>query len=74
MANRNRTGKVACMYKLDSKSYADSTAKMRRLADKVLGHYGYPRMSLAQLRADLDEQLQGISLSGLVTKERETGW
>ncbi len=62
------------MYKLDSKPYADKVKKAGELADKALRRYGEPTMSLAELRAAIDRELQGLSLSEFILREREAGW
>ena len=74
MTTRTRAGRVMNVYKLDSKPYADTALRMQRLVDRVLGPYGEPVMSLAELRATLGKQLRKVSLSELVLKEREAGW
>lgn len=62
------------MHKLDSKPYADKVKKAGELADKALRHFGEPTMSLAELRAAVDRELQGLSLSEFILREREAGW
>ena len=62
------------MNELDSKHNLRKVAKANKLAKQALERYGEPTMTLAQLRAALDEQLKGISLSDLIVKEREAGW
>jgi hypothetical protein len=41
------------------------------LADKALARYGEPNLSLDELRDELEKQIPGISLSELITRERE---
>lgn len=44
------------------------------MADKVLARYGEPTMSVEELRMSLDRELDAISLSELIVKERKAGW
>ncbi len=62
------------MYKLDSTPYADLVKRAGKAADQALKRYGKPAIPLAELRATLDRELSGISLTGLILKEREAGW
>ena len=62
------------MDKLDSKRQLNKVAKARKMVDKALRKYGEPTMSLAELRAALDRELQGVSLSELIIKDREASW
>ena len=73
MATRERSGKMAQMYKLDSTPYADLVKRAGKAADQALKRYGKPAIPLAELRATLDREL-GISLTGLILKERQAGW
>ena len=66
--------RVAHMYRLDSKPYADMLKKAGEAADGALQRYGQPTMSLAELRTRLDRELRDISLTELILKEREAGW
>jgi len=61
------------MYKLDSRPYMDKVRRTAKLADRALEHYGEPTMSLDELRATLDRELEGLLLSELLIKEREAG-
>ena len=63
MATRERSGKMAQMYKLDSTPYADLVKRAGKAADQALKRYGKPAIPLAALRATLDREL-GISLTG----------
>lgn len=74
MATRRTSSRVAHMYKLDSKPYADMTKKAGEAADGALKRYGPPTISLAELRTRLDRELRDISLTELILKEREAGW
>jgi hypothetical protein len=74
MAIRHRPGKVAHMYKLDSKPYSDSVKNAGKAADRVLRRYGDPTLSLAELRTRVARELGEASLADLVLKEREAGW
>lgn len=74
MAPNQRSSKVEHMYKLDSKPYADTVKKARQQADRTLQRYGEPGTSLEELRATLDRELRGVSLTELIIKERESGW
>ena len=74
MVAGQKSSKVAHMYNLDAKPYADKVRKARKLADRSLSCYGEPSMSLDQLRATVDNQLGGSSLTELILKEREAGW
>jgi len=62
------------MNELDSKHNLRKVAAATKLAKQALERYGEPTMTLAELRAVLDQQLKGISLSDLIVKEREAGW
>lgn len=62
------------MYKLDSKPYADEVKRAGETTDRVLSRYGEPSISLAELRTRLSRELNAISLTELILKERETGW
>jgi len=62
------------MYKLDFKPYTDKVKQSRELAEKVLARYGKPTRSVEELRMTLDRELDAISLSQLIIKEREAGW
>jgi len=73
MATRERSGKMAQMYKLDSTPYVDLVKRAGKAADQALKRYGKPVIPLAELRATLDREL-GISLTGLILKERQAGW
>ena len=61
-------------YKLDSKEYMDKVNEARRMAHEALKHYGKPTMSLEELRALLDRDLKGISLSDWIIEDREKGF
>ena len=61
------------MDKLDSTPYADLVKRAGKAADQALKRYGKPVIPLAELRATLDREL-GISLTGLILKERQAGW
>ena len=74
MATRERSGKVAHMSKLDSTPYADLVKRAGKAADQALKRYGKPAVQLDELRATLDRELGGISLTELTLKEREAGW
>ena len=65
---------MADIYKLDSTPYADLVKRAGKAADQALKHYGKPAIPLAELRATLDRELSGISLTELILKEREAGW
>lgn len=66
--------KLPPVHRLDSKRHADKVKRARALAAKALEHYGEPTMSLAELRATLDRELGGVSLSEIILKDREAGW
>ena len=59
---------------LYSKYNLRKVAAATKLAKQALERYGEPTMTLAELRAVMDQQLKGISLSDLIVKEREAGW
>ena len=73
MATRERSGKMAHMYKLDSTPNADLVKRAGKAADQALKRYGKPAIPLPELRATLDRELS-ISLAGLILKERQAGW
>jgi hypothetical protein len=60
------------MNQLDSKKCADRVKNATELAVQVLQRYGEPTMSLKDLRATLDQELEGISLSELILIERDS--
>ena len=62
------------MDELDSKRSLNKVARATKLLDKALDQYGEPKISLAELREALDEQLKGISLSEFIVQERQKGW
>ena len=62
------------MNKLDSKQHLKAVAKATKMVDRALKKYGNPTMTLAELRAALDQELPGVSLSDLIIKDRQTGW
>ena len=62
------------MDELNSKRHLRKVAAATKMAKQALEHYGEPTMTLAELRAALDKQLKGISLSDLIVKEREARW
>ena len=62
------------MNKLDSKQHLKAVAKATKMVDQALKKYGEPTMTLAELRAALGRELEGISLSELIIKERQSGW
>ena len=62
------------MNELDSKHNLSKVAKAAKMVDKALKHHGEPTMTLAELRAALDRELKGISLSELIIRDRQTGW
>ena len=68
------TDGVPAMNKLNSKQHLKAVAKARKMADEALKKYGEPTMTLAELRAALGRQLKGMSLSGLIIKDRQSGW
>ncbi len=74
MARSERSGRVAHMYKLDGKPYADKVRKASKAADRVLRRYGEPVISLAELRNRVDKELGSTSLTELILREREAGW
>lgn len=74
MAMRQRPGKVAHMYKLDSEPYAQIVKEARKAAARVLKPYGEPIIPLTELRTRLDNELGQLSLTKLILKEREAGW
>ncbi len=62
------------MNKLNSKQHLKEVARATKMVDEALKKYGEPTMTLAELRAALDRELQGISLSELIIKDRQSGW
>lgn len=62
------------MNKLDTKANTEKVKRTTELAKESLRHYGEPSMSLAELRDVLDRKLGELSLSELITKERESRW
>ena len=73
MSTKNRVGKASTTYRLDSKPYTDKVRRATEMAEATLDRYGQPTLSLAELRATLDRQLRGTSLTELIIKEREAG-
>lgn len=71
MAPRSRPNKLTPVQKLDAKLNEPKIKAASELARRVLSHYGEPTMSLAELRAALDQRLGGVSLSELIIKDRE---
>lgn len=74
MATKQRGSKVAPMYKLDTKPYTDMVRRAGELAERALERYREPTMSVEELRAMVDGELPGVSLSELILKERRAGW
>ncbi len=64
---------MRAMDRLDSKPHADRVKRACQLADKALGIYDEPTLTLIQLRATIDRQLRGTSLSDFVVSERQAG-
>jgi hypothetical protein len=62
------------MYKLDLKPYTDKVKQSRELADKFLARYCKPTKSVEELRMLVDRELNAISLTELIIKERKAGW
>jgi hypothetical protein len=62
------------MDELDSKRHLQIVAKAAKMVDQALSKYGEPTMTLAELREALDRELQGVSLSELIIKDRQAGW
>lgn len=62
------------MNKLNSKKHLKEVARGRKLAYEAIKKYGEPTMTLAELRAALDKELKGISLSDLIIEDRQSGW
>ncbi len=62
------------MNELNSKRHLKAVARATKMVDRALKQYGEPTMTLAELRAALDQELQGVSLSELIIKDREAGW
>ena len=60
------------MNQLDSKKCADRVKNATELAVQALQRYGEPTMSLEDLRATLDQELEGMSLSELILIERDS--
>jgi hypothetical protein len=73
MISKNRT-KAKPVNKTDSKRWSVKVKRAGDLAGKALKHYGEPTISLAELRKELNQQLQGTSLSNAVLKDREAAW
>ena len=74
MSSDKRSTRTAPRYKLDGKPYSERVKKAGKTADRILEHYGFPEISLDELRAMVDEELDDAPLSGLVLKDREAGW
>ena len=74
MSSDKRSTKTAPKYKLDGKPYSERVKKAGKTADRILEHYGFPEISLDELRAMVDEELDDAPLSELVLKDREDGW
>ena len=68
------TNEVSNMDNLESKDHLHQVAKATKMVVEALRKYGEPTMSLAELRAALEKELPGVSLSDLITKERQAGW
>ncbi len=73
MVSKNKA-KTAPENKIESKRLLNKVKKAGNLADKALKHYAEPTISLDELRNELNQQLQDISLSNVVLKDREAGW
>ncbi len=58
-------------HKSDPRRLAEKVRQATELADKSLGRYGLPEISLAELRILLNGQLKGISLSEVILRDRE---
>ncbi len=59
---------------LDSKQNMDQVKKAGALVVRVLSQYGEPTLSLDELRAELEKELKGVSLTELILRDREAGW
>ena len=74
MASNPTPRNVTQKYRLDSKPYADKVRRAREQVDRALSGYNESIMSLAQLRATLDHELPGVSLTELILRERDSEW
>ena len=72
MVPKSKT-RIAPDNEMDSKRLLSKLKKTSNLADKALKHYGVPTISLDELRNELSQQLQCISLSNIILKDREAG-
>ena len=73
-SSERSSSRVAQKFTLDSDPYAERIRQAGELADRVLKRYVEPTLSLEELRARLDRELSGVSLTELVIKGREAGW
>ena len=74
MASNPTPRNVTRKYILDSKPYTDKVRRAREQVDRAVSAYNESIMSLAQLRATLDHELPGVSLTELILRERDSEW
>ena len=59
------------MNELNSKSHLKAVANATKMVDRALNAYGEPKMTLDELRAAMDRELGGESLSELILRDRQ---
>ena len=74
MASGKRSTKSETKNKLDGKPYSEMVKRAGKLADRILEQYGFPEISLHELRTLVDQELGDVPLSDLILKAREAGW
>jgi hypothetical protein len=70
MISKNKP-KTISVNNSDSKHLLNKVKKANDLADKTLNHYGEPKLSLAELRIEVNRQLPANTLSDVVLENRE---
>jgi hypothetical protein len=73
MVARNKS-RISQVQQLESKRLLSKVKKASNMAEKALKHYGEPTISLSELRNQTSQQLQGVSLTDVILKDREAGW
>lgn len=71
---RKTSRPTAAEYALALAAYRDGQERMKYLLQKTLGKYGRPKLSLKELRKQLQEELGDISLSQEIIKMRQEGF
>jgi hypothetical protein len=57
-------------YEMAMSSYLRQQREMEAMLGRMIGQYGVPKMSLGELRRELESRLEGVSASQMIIEAR----